>query len=472
MVMGEISVETEVVVIGGGPGGYVAAIRAAQLGKNVVLIDEGGLGGVCLQHGCIPSKALIHAANRFSSIPDLKEMGITCGTPKLNTKKLFSWKDGIVAKLTHGIKTLCEEYGVRYSNGRARFESGRRVKIIDGESFDFEHAIIATGSIPFEIPSIQFDHKIILNSDDAVALGSVPRTLIIVGAGYIGMELGMAFSKLGSTVTIIEDGARLLGFVDEECAHVIEKRAKELGMVFFFKTRANSVKKTKDKVILSLTGEAKKKTVSADKLLVCVGRRANTSNLGLEHTHVELDSGGFIKVDGQMRTTDKNIFAIGDVTGDPMLAHRASRQGKVAAEVIAGQNSVFDNVAIPSVVYTEPEIAMVGLKESEAAAQGYDVEVGRFPFIDLGRAYTTGKTQGFVKVVIDKRSKLVLGVHIVGERASDMISEAALALEMGALADDVALTIHPHPTFPEALAEAMEAAEHKATDIFVPETKE
>ncbi len=471
MVMGEISVEADVVVIGGGPGGYVAAIRCAQLGKKVILIDEGGLGGVCLQHGCIPSKALIHAANTLASMPDLKMMGITCDKPKLDARKLFSWKDGIVSKLAHGIEILCEDYGVRYIKGRARFESSRRIKVIGGESFDFEYAIIATGSVPFEIPSMRFDHELVLDSDDAVALDSVPKSLVIVGGGYIGMELGMAFSKLGSKVTIIEDSDRPLGFVDEECARVVEKCAKEIGITFFLKTRAKGVKKARNKVTVDLEGEAKEKSVSADRILVCVGRRANTKDLGLGSTRVELDGRGFIKVDASMRTADHRIFAVGDVTGDPMLAHRASRQGKVAAEAIAGQNSVFDNVAIPSVVYTEPEIAMVGLKEDEAAAQGYDVEVGHFPFVDLGRAHTTGKTQGFVKAIIDRQSKLVLGVHIVGGRASDMISEATLALEMGALVDDIALTIHPHPTFPEALAEAMEAAEHKAADIFVPEEK-
>ncbi len=472
MVMGEISAEVEVAVIGGGPGGYAAAIRCAQFGKKVVLIDEGGLGGVCLQHGCIPSKALIHAANRLNSIPGLKEMGITCGTPKLNARKLFSWKDGVVEKLTHGIETLCEKYGVRYIKGRARFENSRRVKVIGGESFDFEHAIIATGSTPFEIPSMLFDHELVLDSDDVVSLGSIPKSLLIVGGGYIGMELGMAFSKLGSNVTIIEDSDRVLTFVDEECARIVEKRAKDLGILFLFKTRAKSVKKTRSKVTVYLEGEAKKKSVSADKLLICVGRRANTSDLGLENTHVEIGDRGFIKVDAQMRTTDKSIFAVGDVTGDPMLAHRATRQGKVAAEVIAGKSSAFDNVAIPSVVYTEPEIAMAGLTADEATAQGYDVEIGHFPFVDLGRAHTTMETQGFVKVVVDRKSKLVLGVHIVSEHASDMISEAALALEMGALVDDIALTIHPHPTFPEALAEAAEAAERKAVDIFVPKGSE
>jgi len=471
MVMGDISVETEVIVVGGGPGGYVAAIRLAQLGKKVVLVDEGGLGGVCLQHGCIPSKALINAANKFHSLETLKTMGITVGKPKLNPKKLFAWKSEVVSKLTQGIETLCKKYGVDYIKGRARFESNRRVKVIGGDSYNFDHAIIATGSAPFEIPSIPFDHKLVLNSDDAISLGEIPKSLAVIGGGYVGMELGMAFAKLGSQVTIIEGAGRILGVVDEECAAVVAKRAEEIGMAILTNTKAESVKVGRLSVTINLSGDVKKKSIKAEKLLVCVGRRAYTESLGVSRTGAQVDEKGFIKVDAQMRTADHRIFAVGDVTGDPMLAHRATRQGKVAAEVIAGQKSAFDNVAIPAVVYTEPEIASVGLLESEAVEQGFDVEIGRFPFVDLGRAHTTNETLGFVKVIVDKKSKVVLGVHIVGEHASDMISEATLAIEMGALVDDIALTIHPHPTFPEALAEAMEVAEHKAVDIFVPEEK-
>ncbi|MCZ7391862.1 MAG: dihydrolipoyl dehydrogenase [Candidatus Methanoperedens sp.] len=471
MVMGDIITGCDVLVVGGGPGGYTAAIRASQLGKDVILVEKYDLGGVCVYSGCIPSKALIHAANLIYEIKNPGNMGIK-GSVEFDFKKLQMWKFEVVKKLRDGIGFLCKKYGVQVIKGEAYLESSdkARVTLPDGETstIKFGNAIIATGSRPADIPGFPYDSRFVINSNEALSLMKVPDDMIIIGAGYISIELGTMYAKLGTRVKIIQRSPRILTKFDPELVEVVSQKMKKLGMEVYYNSKPEGMRMENKGVIVTISDKEGKKTeLKADKIMVAVGVKPNSVNLGLENTKAELDKKGFIKVDEKRRTTDPRIYAVGDVAGAPFLAHKAFREGKVAAEVIAGLPSAFDNRAIPETVFSEPEIATVGLDEESARKKGFEIITGRFPFRASGSALTlTGDgTEGFVKVVADKKSGEILGIHIVGANASMLISEASLAIENAAFLEDLAGTIHPHPTLPEALAEAAEAALGKVIHI-------
>lgn len=470
MVVGDLSTGTEVLVIGAGPGGYVSAIRAAQLGKEVTLVDKAELGGICLHQGCIPSKALIHAADFFHKIMHADIMGIKADKVNIDIKKMQEWKNNIVKTLTNGIDLLCKKNKIAVIKGNAFFESSSMVKVVSDDGFkniEFEHCIIATGSVPIELPGFKFDGKIIISSDTALELKTVPKNLVIIGGGYIGLELGVVYAKLGSNVSIVEYSDQLLPGNDKDIVNVLERNLQKIGIKIYLEHKAGKCEVKNSSAIVAISSkDGKKINLPADIVLVAVGRMPNTKSLKLENTRIQFDEKGFVKVDNQLRTTDKKIFGIGDVANQPMLAHKSTRQGKVAAEVIAGLASSYDNLVVPAVIFTDPEIAIAGMTENDAKAKGIDVKIGKFPFSALGRALTVNETDGFVKIIADKNSEIVLGISIVGYNASDMISEAALAIEMGATLDDIALTIHPHPTFTEGLMEAAEAAKGTAIHIF------
>lgn len=459
MVVGDFANEVDVLVIGGGPGGYVAAIRAAQLGRKVTLVDKAELGGVCLNRGCIPSKAIISAAEHLTMIKDAKKMGIDVEGVSVDLSRLMEWKNGVVKKLTGGVSTLLKGNKVEVIKGEAYFSGKNSVKIAtenDSQTYEFKACIVATGSRPAELPFLKFDGERILSSTEALNLQEVPKRLLVIGGGYIGLELGTAYSKLGSEVTILEGADNILPGVDQAMVRMVSRNLKKLGVKVHTKAKVTSGKREGDEVIVTAEVGGEEKTFTADYVLVAVGRKPNTDELGLEQAGVELDERGFIKVDKQLRTSNPDIFAIGDAAGGALLAHKASYEGKVAAEVIAGQPSEVDYVAMPFVIFSDPEIAYTGLSEKEAKEQGYDPVVSRFAFQANGRALSMEKADGFIQVIADKESKQLLGVQIVGPEASSLIAEAVLAIEMGANAEDLSLTIHAHPTLPEALMEAAE----------------
>ncbi len=470
MVMGDIVTGCDVLVVGGGPGGYTAAIRAAQLGKDVILVEKYDLGGVCVYRGCIPSKALIHAANFIYDIKNPGNTGIK-GSVEFDLKKIQQWKFEVVKKLRDGISSLCKKYGVEVIKGEAFFESSEKVRITlpDGiaSTLQFENAIIATGSRPREFPGFTFDSKLVISSNEALSLFKVPEEMVIIGAGYIGMELGTMYAKLGTKVKMIQRSSRVLTRFDPELVGVVSRRVEKLGIEVYYNSKPEGMRKENGKAIVTISSEgAEKKTeLSADKILIAIGVTPNSSSLGLENTKVELEKDASIKVDEKRRTMDSKIFAVGDVAGAPFVAHKAFREGKVAAEVIAGLPSAFDNRAIPETAFTDPEIASVGLDEESARESGFEIRTGKFPFRASGSALTLDRTDGFVKVVANKKNGEILGVHIVGANASMLISEASHSIEMAAFLDDLAGTIHPHPTLPEMLAEAAEVALGKAVHL-------
>ncbi len=474
MVMGEISKGTEVLVIGSGPAGYVAAIRTAQLGKDVTLIEkEPVLGGICLNHGCIPSKALIHASNTFVDLNHLEQIGITIPEKKLNLTKMQKWKQGVVTKLNTGVEYLCKKNQVEIIKGEAVFENSNKVLIKMKDKQDhveFQKCIIATGSRPRELKGFDFENKFVISSKQALGLDHLPKKLVIVGGGYIGLEMAFVYANLGSKVTILEAGSKLLTNVDEDIVRVLEKSLKDKKVEILVNAKAtklNDMGNTAQVVVE--TKEKGSLSIEADKVLIAIGRIPNTELLQLNKTKVELNEKGFIKVNKQMKTTDLNIFAIGDVVGQPMLAHKGSTEAKVAAEIIGGNKTVeFDHYVIPSVMFTSPEYASAGLTEQEAKKQGKEIIIGKFPFTALGKALASEHSEGFVKILAEKKTQTILGVHIIGHNASDLISEAALMIENALTLEDVALTIHPHPTMPEAIMEAAEDALGKAIHIFKP----
>ncbi len=450
--------KTEVLVIGAGPGGYVAAIRAAQLGKKVLVAEREKLGGVCLNVGCVPSKALIHAAKVVKTIRQAGAMGIEVSAPRVDVAKLQAWKAGITDSLSNGVAQLFRANKVEHLAGSAVLTgpSTARVAPKDGPAVDveFEHAILATGSRPVEIPGFCFDGRFVVDSTAALDLASVPKDLVVIGGGFIGLEIGNAYQTLGSNVTVVEMMGQLLPGQDPDLVRVVERHLKKAGMKIH--TRAKAKSAGSGEVAFELDG-GKEERVHADVVLVSVGRRPNTDGLGLEAAGVALAEKGLVKVDRQLRTTNPRVFAIGDVVPGPALAHKASKEGMIAAAVIAGSAEEADWRALPWAVFTDPEIATVGLTEEQARAAGHDPVVGRFPFAASGRAKSTNEADGWVKVIADRKTDVLLGVHIVGPEASNLIAEAALAIEMGAVAEDLALTIHTHPTLPEALMEAAEA---------------
>lgn len=469
MVVGDIPDAADVVIIGAGPGGYVAAIRAAQLGKSVILVEKDKLGGLCLNYGCIPSKALIHASEVVESIQHTQSMGINITEASLDAGKMQEWRQSVIKRLRDGIAFLMKKNGVDVKNGEAFFESSSRVGIRTEhgvELVDFKKAIIATGSKPRVLKGFEFDGKKIISSKEALEFTRIPKTLAVIGGGYIGIELGGMYAKLGTKVTIIEGLPSILTFADSDVINVVKKRLQQLGVEIFESTNALGAEIQGDSVNVKLSKDGKDFSKEAEQVLVCVGNTPVTQGLELENTKVQVDSKGFIAVNEKLQTTDESIYAVGDIIGNPMLAHKAMKQGKIAAEAICGEESAFNTQKVPSVIFSDPEIASVGFSEREAQAshQG-NILVGKFPLAASGRALTLEKPDGFVKVIAKKDSHEILGVVIVGPSASDLIGEAGLAMELGAMLEDVAATIHPHPTLSEGLSEACEDALGRAIHV-------
>jgi len=458
----------ELVVIGGGPGGYPAAFLAADLGMDVTLIDtEANPGGVCLFRGCIPSKALLHAAAVLNEAREAKTFGITFGEPELDVAKLRGWKESVIAKLTGGLGQLAKQRKVTFIQGRARLKDAHTLTVErEGgkpEEITFKTAILATGSAPARIP-IAPDSPRVMDSTGALELADVPKRLLVIGGGYIGIELGQAYAAFGASVSVVEMLPNLLTGADPDLTRVLANRLKQQFDRILLDTKVTAIKAGKQTVSVTVEDKAgKSETLTADRVLVSVGRKPNTRDLGLEHTGVKVDDHGFIETDRQRRTAEPSIFAIGDIAGQPMLAHKATYEGKVAVEAIAGKKTVYDPRAIPAVVFTDPEIAWAGPTEAEAREQGLSVKVGKFPWAASGRATTLGRSDGLTKLVCDADSGRVLGVGIAGPGAGELIAEAALAIEMGAVAEDLAWTIHAHPTLSETVMEAAEAVSGHAT---------
>lgn len=454
--------EFDVVVVGAGPGGYVAAIRAAQLGKKTAVIEREYLGGVCLNVGCIPSKAMISAAHFLHKAQhDAGTMGIEIGSVKVDFAKTLSWKQSVCDRMAGGVAQLLKGNRVTVFMGDAEFTSAKEVKIISktgSETITAQNFVLAMGSRPIEIPTFPFDEKGILSSTGALALDKVPKSVVVIGGGYIGLEIGGYLAKFDCEVTIIEAAASVLaGVVDPECAQIVARKLTKLGVEILTNAKAVSQKKVKDEYEVTLDVGGKTDVIKCEKILVMVGRRPNSDQKHLKSTGIQIDDKGFIKTDAQRRTSVPNIFAIGDLVGQPMLAHKASQEGVLVAEVIGGQNRAYDVKTVPAVVFTDPEIASAGLSEAEARAKGFEVKTAKFPFAANGRAVSILETDGFVKMIADAKTNILLGVHIVGPEASNLISEAALAIEMGARLEDLAMTIHPHPTLGETMMEAAEA---------------
>ncbi len=468
MVVGSVSRGCQVVVIGAGPGGYVAAIRLAQLGKDVILVEkDAALGGVCLKVGCIPSKALIHAADLAHEVQHADSMGLSVQDLRVELPKMIGWKDGIVDRLTSGVGFLCQKNGVEVVRGTARFISDRKLEVAteDGHGeIEFEQAVIATGSRVLELDGFAFDSETVIDSTGALSLQEVPERLVVIGGGYIGLEMGSVYAKLGSHVSVVEFLPRLVPDLDPEVGKALTRRLKKLGIDLYLEHRAESFEPGDPAVVVARGPDDKELRLEADKILVTVGRVPNSQGLGLEAAGVDTDDKGFIVVNQRQETSAAGVYAIGDVAGGALLAHKAYQEAKVAAEVIAGEPAAFDNV-VPAVIYTDPEVAWVGLSEAQAREQGHEVVTGSFPYSASGRAMSLDSTDGFVKVIADTASKQLLGVVAVGRGVSEVIGEGTLALEMGAFLEDVALTIHPHPTMSEAFQEAVEAALGQAVHI-------
>ncbi|HMB50156.1 MAG TPA: dihydrolipoyl dehydrogenase [Natronoarchaeum rubrum] len=481
MVVGDVTTGTDVLVIGAGPGGYVAAIRAGQLGLDVTVVDADAPGGTCLNYGCIPSKALISATDVAHDAANAEEMGIHAD-PAVDLGGMQEWKGGVVDQLTGGVEKLCKANQVNLVEGRAEFAGEHEARVVHGgegqgsETIEFEHAVVATGSRPIEIPGFAYDEEPILDSRQALALDTVPDSLVVVGAGYIGMELAGVFAKLGTDVTVIEMLEGALPGYEDDLARPVKKRAEELGVEFHFGQTASEWHHTGDGTVTVATepageaaadgGSAEMEGADADeglslraeKVLVAVGRAPVTDTVNPEAIGLEPDDRGFLQTDEEARTDVEHVFAVGDVAGEPMLAHKGSKEGQVAAEVIAGEPAALDYQAIPAAVFTDPEIGTVGLTAEEAEEEGFEPMVGEFPFRASGRALTTGESDGFVRLVADEESGFVLGGQVVGPEASELIAEIGLAVELGATVEDIAATVHTHPTLSEAVMEAAENA--------------
>jgi len=452
----------EAAILGSGPGGYVAAIRLGQLGIRTALIEKANLGGVCLNIGCIPSKALMQVARLKRRIEIAKQMGMEVSELEIDFAKTQTWKQNIVNRLTSGVEFLCKSNNVEIIKGEGEFQSSHEIVVTTTtgtETVEAKNTVIATGSRSMQIPGLEFDGTNIISSTEALELQQIPRNFVVVGGGVTGLEIATMYSELGSKVTVIEMLDQLLPGVDIELVKVIERSFRRLGIDYHVKSKAKEYREGQVRAILEDGTEA---MFPASKVLVSVGRRPNSDKIGLDRAGVKTNPQGWIQTDKHMETNVPGIYSIGDVNGPPLFAHKASKEGIVAAELIAGMKSEADFRAIPWAIFTDPEIASAGLTESQARENGYDPIIGKFPFTALGRALLAGETEGFVKVVADKGSELVLGIHIVGPEASDLISEAALAIEMGATLRDIELTIHPHPTLPEAIMEATSAAKGRA----------
>jgi len=462
MVVGDASLDIDTLVIGAGPGGYAAAIRAAQLGQSVLCVDKQYVGGVCLNVGCIPSKALISAAHQYEAASHGSQaMGITAEGVKVDWGKVQEFKNGVVKKLTGGVGQLLKGNKVQFFAGEVMFISQNEARVFNEQEaprYRFKNCIIATGSRPIELKPFPFGGRII-SSTEALSLPEIPKSMVVIGGGYIGVELGQMYSKFGTKVTIVEGLDTILPGFDTDMSRLVAKKLKEGGVETFTNAKAKSAEQTDKDVTVTFEVDGKDQQITADYLLVTVGRRPNTDGeLGLDLIGVEMTDRGLIKVDDQCRTNVPHIYAIGDIVAGPALAHKATYEAKVAAEAIAGQPSKVDYKAIPLVVFSDPECASVGLSEKEAKEKGHNVKIGRFPFNINGRALSLNATDGFVKIVSDADSGLVLGAQIAGIEASNLIAEMGLAIEMGATVEDLALTIHGHPTLGEIVMEAAEVA--------------
>jgi dihydrolipoamide dehydrogenase len=459
MVMGDLVDEVDVAVLGGGPGGYSAAFRCGDLGLETVVIDTTGrLGGACLYEGCIPSKALLHVAAVLSEAGRAKEFGVDFGEPRISLDPLRKWKqERVVGKLARGLASVARGKHVEVVGGRGVFEDSTTLRIEGGDALRkirFKHAIVATGSRASALPGVTLVSDRLMDSTAALELPDIPERLLVIGGGYIGLEMGTVYATLGSQVTLVEMTDGLLPGVDRDLVQPLQRRIEKLFTAVHLKTKVTALREAGGAIEADWEGQG---TQRFDRVLIAVGRRAQSGGLGLEATRVRLAARtGFVQVDDRCRTDDPHIYAVGDVTGEPMLAHRAMRQGKVAAEAIAGQPSAFDNVAIPAVVFTDPEIAWCGLSEAQAKAQGIEPKVSKFQWAASGRAATIGRSDGLTKLVADAQSGRVVGVGIVGPGAGELIAEATLAVETAALVEDVAATIHAHPTLSETFMEAAE----------------
>ncbi len=475
------NVQADVVVLGAGPAGYVCAIRLAQLGKKVTVIDKAEVGGVCLNRGCIPSKALIYAGTIFEKTQHSSEFGIEITGAKVNMPKLVSWKETVVKKLTGGVGQLLKANGCTVIAGDAKFTGPNTLEVSrrgDGapgttatgtDTISFNQCVVATGSRPSALKGFEIDQKKIWDSTGALVQEKVPASLLCIGGGYIGLELGTFYAKVGSKVTVVEAAPSLLGVVDPELTRVVAKNLTKRGVETFTSTFVKSCKVTAkgvDVTVADGSPTGKERVISAEAVLVTIGRTPNSENLGFEKAGLKLDSKGFLIVDAQRRTNVPSIYAIGDIAGQPLLAHKGSKEGMVAAEAIAGMKTIYDVRAMPAVIFTDPEIATVGYTDAEAKAAGFTTQIGMFPFAANGRALSITEPDGFVKMIGDAKTGRLLGVHIVGAEASNLIAEATLAIEMGAHVEDLALTVHAHPTLPETMMEAAEATLGHAIHIF------
>ncbi len=467
--MGELLQDTEVLVIGSGPGGYAAAFRAADLGLDVTMVDSNPRpGGVCLHNGCIPSKTFLYLAQVIHDADRAKSMGITFARPRIDLEMLRSWKEKVIEQMADGLVSLSNKRSVQLIKGRARFESSDTVRLLDSElsRIRFRHAILASGSTPTPFPGVPFQpNGRIMSSTGALDLTEIPDSLLIIGGGYVGLELGTVYAALGSKVSLVELSDRLLHGVDPDLVAPLHKRLETIFEDLIFQTKVIRMIENDEGVDVSLEGDGKNYRRHFSRVLVAIGRRPDSEALDLEKTDVSLDDKGFVVVDDQQRTTDARIFAVGDVVGGMMMAHKAVREGKIAAEVMAGEPSAFDFRAIPAVVYTDPQIAWCGLTETDARRDGKSIIVKKFPWKFSGRATTMGATEGLTKIIADAETQRVLGVGIAGRETEGLIAEGVLAIEMGALAEDIALSMHPHPTLSETEGEAAEMFLGSATHI-------
>jgi len=460
--------QAQLVVIGAGPGGYTAAFRAADLGMDVILLERWDtLGGVCLNVGCIPSKALLHAAKVIDDAAAMADHGVTFGKPRIDAKKLRDWKNEVVGKLTGGLTHLARQRKVKVVHGIAKFESANALVLDSGETIAFEKCIIAAGSEPVMLTNLPDDPRII-DSTGALELSPLPKRMLVVGGGIIGLEMACVYSALGTDVSVVELMDQLMPGTDKDLLRPFLKIVKPRYEAIMTSTKVTGMRPTVPGIEVSFEGNDEHEIGVYDRVLVAVGRRANGDQLDAEKAGVEVDERGVISVDNQMRTNVPNIFAIGDVVPGPMLAHKATHEAKVAAEVAAGEKSYFDARTIPSVAYTDPEIAWVGLTETEAKEQGIDYDVTKIPWAASGRALSLGRAEGFTKLLWDRKTERVLGGAIVGPGAGDLIAEIGLAIEMGADAADIGLTVHPHPTLSETIAFAAEAYDGTLTDLYMP----
>lgn len=467
MVVGEFTTEVDTIVLGAGPGGYVAAIRASQLGQKVIVVEKEHVGGVCLNVGCIPSKALISASHRYEQMAHSDAFGIKAENITIDFLKVQAFKNQVVERLTGGVRGLLKAHDIELVEGEALFVEPDVVRVNHGyesSRYKFNHCIIATGSSPIEIPGFKWSDRV-LSSTGALALKEVPKKMVVIGGGYIGIELSAAYAGFGTEVVILEGSPSILPNFEKRLIAPVKKKLKEKGVTVFTQALAKGVTETAEGVSVTAEIKGEVKTFAADYVMVTVGRRPNTRDLGLDLAGVEVTERGLIKVDKQGKTTADNIYAIGDIVPGMALAHKASYEGKVAAEAIAGEASEVDYRAMPAVVFSDPEIATVGLSEEEAVKAGYEVKTGQFPFAANGRALSLGATDGFLKIVSRESDGLVLGAQIVGTNASDMIAEFGLAIESGMTIEDIALTVHAHPTLGEMAMEAAEVALGKPIHI-------